>query len=202
MTSFASQVSVNQSAEFFGRFGRFGGDMELLKALLADDERMRAWVEALRIPAAPVGRIVHVNLSLSYPEMIRLGQYTNEAQTIWEITEARFPIIRTGELQYDKELFLVPPSRDGLTTTEWKAELEANGWVLEQAPEFLALGVQYPELQRDCYIVAFGSAWSNPDGHVFSPALWSVDSHRRAGTDWYGPGNLWNLHHRALVSRK
>jgi hypothetical protein len=179
---------------------------ELATAICAkkgnEDLAVQAMRDALLSPAAPIGHLVHLDLSLSYPEMIRLGYYTNEKQAIREITEELFPINRTGELQYEKELFLEPPSRNDLTTTEWKAELEANGWELEQAPELLALGAQYSELQRDHYIVAFGSSWTDPDGTLKSPVLWSDGSCRGAYTDWYSPGNHWYLHGRALVSRK
>lgn len=40
-------VELNQAAEFFGRFERFGGTKPLLKQLLADDDRMRSWVRSL-----------------------------------------------------------------------------------------------------------------------------------------------------------
>lgn len=47
MASFASDVSVTQCAEFFARFGRFGGSMEKLQKLLGDDELMERWVKRL-----------------------------------------------------------------------------------------------------------------------------------------------------------
>lgn len=44
MANLGSEVTVNQSSEFFNRFGRFGGSMELLKNLLGDDELMREFM--------------------------------------------------------------------------------------------------------------------------------------------------------------
>ena len=47
MASFASEVGITQSAEFFSRFGRFGGTMARLQQLLGDDEFMEWWVKQL-----------------------------------------------------------------------------------------------------------------------------------------------------------
>ncbi|MFA5130089.1 MAG: hypothetical protein WC477_04190 [Patescibacteria group bacterium] len=148
------------------------------------------------------GYIVSIDLSLTLTQMIKAGKYNNHKNAIASITEECFPVDRTGTLQHDKELFLVPPSRDGITTTEWKEELEAD-WVLEQTPELLALGAKYPALQLDNYIIAFGSSWRSPGGGCLgSPVLWSHDGERKAGTFWYDLGSQCSLHNRALVSRK
>jgi hypothetical protein len=47
MASFSADVSVSQCAEFFARFGRFGGDKEKLQKLLGDDKLMQWWLEKL-----------------------------------------------------------------------------------------------------------------------------------------------------------
>lgn len=150
----------------------------------------------------PEKYIVPVDMSLSYPEMIKAGGYDNEELAIRDITEERYPIDRSGELRYDKELFLIPPSRDGMTTPEWHAELKANGWKLERAPELFALGAKYPDLQRKYYIVAFGSSWRHPGGRLLSPGLWGGDGGRGVDESWYFPDYRWYLHDRAVVSRK
>jgi hypothetical protein len=197
---------LTRGDEFFSRFGRFGGNMQLLKQLLSDDERMRTWVQSALSPSVatePQPHFVSVNCSLSLAEMIRLGKYDNERNAIQAITEERFPVDRTGQLQYDKELFLIPPSRDRITTTEWKEELEANGWVLEQTSELLALGAKDPNLQLNNYIIAFGSSWRGPvGGDLDSPVLWSYDGRRGAGAGWCHLDGQWHLRDRALVSRK
>jgi hypothetical protein len=151
---------------------------------------------------APTSYFISVDKSRSLAEMIRAGRYDNEKNALQILIEERFPVVRTGQLQYEKELFLIPPSCDGITTKAWKAELEANGWELEQTPELLALGAKYPDLQRDHYIIAFGSSWRYPGGDVDSPVLWSHDGEREAATFWYYPVGLWASHRRALVSRK
>ena len=57
MASLASEVSVTQSSEFFGRFGRFGGSMAMLQKLLGDDEIMRQWIE--RLNEEPKCQLIH-----------------------------------------------------------------------------------------------------------------------------------------------
>lgn len=176
-----------------------------LGKMIQDGALTREFVQAVlegRVGIREASYSVSVDLSLSLVQMIEAGGYDNHKDAVKSITEERFPMDRTGELTYEKELFLVPPSRHGLTTTEWKAELEANGWELEQTPELLALGAKYPDLQRDHYIVAFGSSWRDPSGYLNSPALWSDDGERRADARWCNPDDRWYLRSRALVSRK
>jgi hypothetical protein len=57
MASLASEVSGTQMVEFFGRFGRFGGNMAKLQRLLGNDELMEAWVK--RLDEFPEYRLVH-----------------------------------------------------------------------------------------------------------------------------------------------
>ena len=59
MAGFASDVSVTQSAEFFARFGRFGGNMDKLQELLGDDTLMERWVTRIgeSSPAVPLGEL-------------------------------------------------------------------------------------------------------------------------------------------------
>lgn len=57
MASFASEVALTQSVEFFSRFGRFGGSMAKLQKLLGNDEVMEAWVK--RLDEFPEFRLIH-----------------------------------------------------------------------------------------------------------------------------------------------
>ncbi len=151
----------------------------------------------------PIAYPVTVDRSLTLAQMIKAGAYDNYEEAIYQITEDRFPVNRTGTHREEKELFLVPPSREGMTATEWKAELEANGWVLEQTPEILALGAKYPYLQRkESFIIAFGSSWSDPDGCMHSPGLWCRGVQRIADARWYRPDDQFGQNRYALVSRK
>jgi hypothetical protein len=151
---------------------------------------------------SPESIAVSVDLSLSLADMIRAGRYDDGAIAVFKITEERYPVDRSGGLQYDKELFLVAPSRHWITTAEWEEERKAHGWIDEQAPELFALGAKHPNLQFQNHIIAFGSSWRNPGGGLHSPALWSVGRERRADTIWFNPFIQWDLHDRALVSRK
>jgi hypothetical protein len=154
--------------------------------------------------SAPVGYIVSVDLSLSLADMIRAGRYDIEECAIREITEERYPVDRTGELRYNKELFPIPPSRDFMTMSEWHAELLKNGWELERAPELYALCAKYHDLQRQRHIIAFGSSWRIPwgCGNLGSPEAWSVGGRRRTDSRWYCSKILWRLRDHALVSRR
>jgi hypothetical protein len=154
------------------------------------------------VDASLTSYTVSVDLSLTMIQMIEAGKYSNHRDAITNVTEERFPVDRSGALQYEKELHLIAPSRDGITTTEWKAELEAADWELERTPEILAFGAKYPDLQREHYIVAFGSVWQNPDGYLFSPVLWCGGGERELVTRWCKPDREWNRVGRALVSRK
>jgi hypothetical protein len=57
MASLASEVSGTQMVEFFGRFGRFGGDRSKLQKLLGNDEVMKRWVASL--DEFPEFRLIH-----------------------------------------------------------------------------------------------------------------------------------------------
>jgi hypothetical protein len=57
MASLASVVSITQSAEFFSRFGRFGGDITKLLRLLGNDNLMKKWVG--KLDEFPEFRLVH-----------------------------------------------------------------------------------------------------------------------------------------------
>lgn len=155
---------------------------------------------------APTSYTVSVDRSLSLVQMIESGKYSNHEAALESITEECFPVNRSGELKYEKELFLIGPSHDYITTTEWKAELEANGWELEEIPELLALGAQFPDLQRGYYIIALSSSWLDTEGLLSSPALYSAhEGERVVEADWIGPdpdGRLWDPGCSALVSRK
>ena len=101
--------------------------------------------------------LVTVNRSLSMIEMIAAGRYDNYNHAVKAITEWRFPINRTGELIYMKELFLVLPTSPEIIFIAWQAEMKQEEWMQEQTPECLALGAQHPSLQLEHKISAFGS---------------------------------------------
>lgn len=46
-----SNIHLQQAAEFFGRFFRLGGTIQMIKQLLGDDELMTWWMEQLKIHA-------------------------------------------------------------------------------------------------------------------------------------------------------
>ena len=56
-SNLGSEITLNQSAEFVGRFGRFGGSATIIKKLLGDDALMEQFMEVgLALPAF---RLIH-----------------------------------------------------------------------------------------------------------------------------------------------
>ena len=62
------------------------------------------------------------------------------------------------------------------------SEMDKDGYRPATIKELLALGASYPELQKHFPVVALGSVWRNPDGHLQVPCL-----------DWHGAGRLLDL---------
>ena len=58
-----------------------------------------------------------------------------------------------------------------VSTEQATAELDKRGFKPATLPVLLALGAAQPELQRQFYIVAFGSRWGGPGGVVDVPLL-------------------------------
>ncbi|MBI2482869.1 hypothetical protein HYV74_01665 [Candidatus Uhrbacteria bacterium] len=86
MTSLASEVSITQSAEFFGRFGRFGGTVEQLALLLGDDNLMDQWVQSIPGLIDAHGRGSY-EMTID-AQLAALRRANNEEQ--WGLTEEDF----------------------------------------------------------------------------------------------------------------
>lgn len=179
------------------------------------DEAVRVLREAFLPPTSntplPEGSIilpkpVRVDRNKFLPDMIREARLNNEKHAIANITEDKFHVDRSGVIQnrlvYEKELILLAPYKDGVTTREWWDWMDEHDFQREETPELMAVARDFPEYQRKFYIRAFGSSDLYSGGGLYCPELWSRGGLRKAGALWYGASGQWNLRNRALVSRK
>jgi len=86
MASFSAEVSVTQSAEFFARFGRFGGDKEMLRDLLGDDELMRWWLG--KLTEYPGFQLIHSLFTPISAQLTRVRELNSERG--WGFTDEDF----------------------------------------------------------------------------------------------------------------
>ncbi len=132
---------------------------------------------------------ITVDYTQTLQEMIEKGKYD------WvnsNIIQKNFPIRGEGKEEVRIKLFhfdCVISSRDAI------AEMDRQGFRPATLPELLALGAVKPELQKEFFIVAFGSRWQFPPGGILNvPVLsWNAQE-RRLRLDWFG-GN-WREHCR------
>ncbi|MFZ6015672.1 MAG: hypothetical protein ACOYUZ_04955 [Patescibacteria group bacterium] len=134
MAGFSADVSVSQSAEFFARFGRFGGDKEMLQKLLGDDKLMKWWLD--QYEQYPGFRLIHGLFTPVEAQLTRVRELN--AERGWGFTDEDFaeaersvPPWPDGKLV---AVTLVPylPDADGMGGVErtfqeiWKAAAVAQ----------------------------------------------------------------------------
>ena len=116
-------------------------------------------------------------------EMIKVGHYDHiESEVISIITSKQYFPVTKREIG-EKEIYLVhfdlsePPLGHRISTEKVLRELDKKGFRPAELPELLALGVQYPDLQRKFDIIALGTICSIPTGLGFNFrygfSLWS-----------------------------
>lgn len=127
---------------------------------------------------------VVVDYNLSLAEMISAGKYD------WvnkNITQENFPIEGKGKVEKEITLFHFNKL---MTSEQVIAEMEKAGYRPAKIEEFLALGAQYPKLQKKFHIIGLGSLWINPGGVREVPCLhWSAVKHN-LNLHWFE--NSWN----------
>jgi len=201
MASFASEVSGTRMVEFFDRFGRFGGNMGLLKQLLTDDERMEAWVQSLLV-SAPVEHIT-VPISYQVPPYAELNgtsfdwasdlfsdKYTWEDHTSVQGLVDRTPGDRG---------FLVKHFNKEMTSDQVIAWADANGYRVATHEEAVGFAKVHPDLQRQFPIVALGSS-ALCVARRCVPVLGRDDAKRSLVYDWFD--SRWRAYDRFLLVRK
>lgn len=86
MASFSAEVSVNQCAEFFSRFVRFGGNKEKLRGLLGDDKLMKWWLE--QYEQYPGFQLTHSLFTPIQAQLTRVRELNSEHG--WGFTDEDF----------------------------------------------------------------------------------------------------------------
>lgn len=121
---------------------------------------------------------VTVNRDRTIADGVAAGKYN------WsnvDITDANFP--RCGAGTESSEIVLVHFEKS-MSTDNVLKELEECDLRPADIQELLAVGEQYPDMQREFPIIALGSVWQLQDGHQFVPFLFGVGSDRRLDLRW------------------
>src|SRR5437660_7964105 len=96
---------------------------------------------------------VTVNYDLTVEQMVQAGQYDWSCP---DINSSNFLTDNQGQVKASIELIKFGLC---LKTEEVLARLDASGLRPARVHELLALGANYPELQRECVVAALGSPW-------------------------------------------
>jgi hypothetical protein len=205
MASFASQVSITQTESFFSRFGRFGGNMSLLKSLLANDGQMEAWVQSL----IPIDPVEHLTAFVSYqlPPFEELSglrfDWVDDSfngSVEWQEHESVKGLVdrMPGERTFVTKGFNKEMTSDQVI--EWA---KANGYRVAIHEEAVDFAKAHPDLQRKFWIVALGSSTpytGNDDGVRLVAALELSSEQRYLDTRTFG--REWSTDVRFLLVRK
>lgn len=126
---------------------------------------------------------VTVDYSKSLKQMIKAGKYDRVNE---DISYKNFKL--AGVLSATKDVFLMSYD-ETMSSEEVEKDLDKKGMRACILPELLALGAQYPELQKEHYIVALGSRWCDPHSLEYVPVLSGLDGNRElrlllSGSEW------------------
>ena len=122
--------------------------------------------------------LVTVDCEMSIEETIILGKYdwVNPA-----ITSKNFATKREGKAEFKVELIHFDHL---ISAEEALREIDLMGYRPAELPKLLALGCQYPDLQREFPIVALGSVWWGPYSRHLVPYLYGDFSERFLTLYW------------------
>lgn len=115
---------------------------------------------------------IKVNYAYNLEKMLRMGEYD------WvnsSLNSTNFSINGYGAEGVTIELI---PLEYPIDSDKEIRRLGIFGFRPANLAELLALGAQYPRLQMQFPIVALGSAWKTPSGHMAVPVLWGVGNVR------------------------
>lgn len=137
---------------------------------------------------------VKKDYSKSVEDMVKAGRYDSSDS---DITAEHFPVNGTGTVE--EEVVLIHFGRL-IEGDDAEREMDAIG--LEPSPieETLAVGAQYPDVQRQFPVVGLGSSWAHPRGGVCVPVLgrWGDERELHLGRRAGG----WDAFYRFLARRK
>jgi hypothetical protein len=152
------------------------------EGLIVTREKMQVFLEGqnalarliVDVPADPTFRVT-VDYSLTSQEMIAAGHYDEVDD---RIDEWNFSIF--GEGKVERELVLVRLNRT-VNLLEAMAELDRRGLMPAKPGDLLALGAEFPDLQREFPIVLFNSLWLEEGFIRLFPRLWEYEGQRKLG---------------------
>lgn len=172
-----------------------GGDDDLSR--LHSDKALTRQVAELLVgkpatrPTSTVQIIHAVNLFVEHDRSVAVGylagRYDDDASP--DITDANFPHQRVGR-ETGATIHLVKFPVIG-KTTEREAALKAFGDPADM-DDMLALGEQYPDIQRQDPTVFFGASWDHPTGSRRVGCLDGGAGSRYCNLYWANPADQWN----------
>jgi hypothetical protein len=148
-------------------------------------ESLQAFLEN---PSGANGNLftVTIDYSRTLDEMIAAGRYDWKSS---DITATHFPIDGSGTVE--AKVSLVRIGRYA-TTREVEKHLDGLGLKSARIEHLLAFGKRYPDKQRECQIVALGSAWEYHPGYCVGPFLVGDAESRHLNVNWIAPGLGWD----------
>lgn len=190
----ASQLSAGQFAEL---------GSAVLRALPRDlrPEEAQSWIENSGDLTLALRRALVVpetfTVIVDYAKPVSQARVEGNYDLFYNVTDDNFPVETSSCSKHccrshteEVEVHLVHFDKR-MTSDEAKRELDKQGLRPATVQELLALGAQYPDLQRRFSIVALGSERAVRDGEREAPTLWgfitrdAVVSRRRVG--WESP---------------
>jgi hypothetical protein len=111
-----------------------------------------------------------VNYSLSVEDAIALGRYDRNHN---KITSANFPSRRKGTVEV---IVLIKRFGRNMEPSDVIKKLHSEGLRPAELSELLAFGAEYPEVQRDITLSAYGSVWGPWWSSTrYSPMLYGME---------------------------
>jgi len=123
-----------------------------------------------------------VDYSLSIKKLVSLGNYDWKNN---DIIDGRFSSQKSGKKEVEIVLL---GSKKNITFEDVIKKMESEGLRYATLKELLALGIQYPDIQRKDLVVALGSLWYDSCGDIRVPCLDGDDSGRELNLNWWDAG--------------
>ena len=137
---------------------------------------------------------VRVNYDLPVETAVTNGKYN------WsdgDLTSKHFPTKRSGTTSLDIEIKHFNGARSSENAI---AELDKMGLRPAELHELLALGEQYPDLQKEFPVATLGSVWRRLLGDRHVAVLYGDGGRRGLGLGWFGAA--WGAAYRFAAVRK
>lgn len=200
MANIVSQISVHQQHEFLAKLEAAGltGDLSQKVIESRGNALAKNVVNLIRGPQIDFPSYsVTVNYDLTVEQLIKAGKYdwVND-----DVTSGHFPLNLAGTKK--KEIVLLPI--DSRMSTEAVLGLinqfSKGKYRRPNIKEGLALGAQYPDLQREGPIAILCEPWRGSGGGVYVPGLGGSEGSRYLSLHWWS--DVWPSCWRFAAVRK